>query len=186
MKLNIYIISHPIIKILSNSIIRNNKIIIKDSQQYKYLGFLLIYETMRKYINIKSIYIKKTNYVKTIYVTDPNKENYIFTNLIETYKIIGEITLLLPEIKVVNIDTKKKIEKIHLDLKNTNTNKEIIIFDTVLKSTWIIEIVKDLNKNKEICIENIKIACLACYNQILNKLGKEYPKLQIYTTEIIY
>nr|QCI06375.1 hypothetical protein [Dictyurus purpurascens] len=185
MQLNIYIVSHPIIKILSNSIIENNKITNISIYNEKYLGFLLIYELMRKYIKINSIYIKKINYVKKIYIKNHNKQHYIITNLIETYKIIGEITSLLPDIKIININTKQNIQQIE-NLQNITFNTEIIIFDKILKSSWILQIIRHLIRKRKICIENIQIVCLACYNQILDKLGNEYPKLEIYTAKIIY
>jgi len=187
MRLNIYIISHPIIQILSSSIIydKNNTI---SSFNYKYLGVLLIYEMMRKNIKTKSIYIKNINSVKKNYYIDQNQKYYMITNLINTYTIISDIKILMPEIEIIDIKNKENIcDKINENNKLNigNINNNIIIFDVILYESSIIELMMYIRQNTKISINNIQIACLACYNQLLDKLGNEYPTLNIYTTKII-
>lgn len=187
MQLNIYIISHPVIRLLSNSINydKNHNFI---SDKYNYIGLLLIYEIMRKCIKTQSIYIKKINFIEKIYHTDPNEKYYIITNLINTYSMITNIKKIIPEIQLIHIENKEKnfaainqINKLNL-LKN---NKKIIIFDDILYESNIIELIKYIIENTKVSINNIQIACLACYNQLLDKLGSRYPTLNIYTTKII-
>lgn len=190
MLLNIYLISHPIIKLLSNSLISSN--INQENNYYvdyhnKYIGLFLIYETMRKYIDIKSIYVKKIFYFKEIHLLNNKKEYYIITNLLNTSHIIGELKILIPNIKIINIDYSKNKLNINIikQINPSNKNQDIIIFTNILSENWINELINDLTISSNISTKNMHIACIACYHQILEKLGKQYPHLNVYTTKII-
>nr|QCI04796.1 hypothetical protein [Bornetia secundiflora] len=191
MQLNIYLISHPIIKLLSSSIVSSNTEKLIAINQYKNLGLLLIYEITRKYIQIQTIYIKNINTYKEISLLKPYQHYYIFTNLQDTYKMLSEIELIVPNIQIFDIEY-KNISAIQNDQNLINnfihyeqTNTQIIILDNVLKESHIIQLIKYLNLYKAIPISRIHIACIACYNHILNIIGMQYPELKIYTTKII-
>nr|YP_010155939.1 uracil phosphoribosyltransferase [Cumathamnion serrulatum]QQY85326.1 uracil phosphoribosyltransferase [Cumathamnion serrulatum] len=187
MLLNIYLISHPIIKLLSKSFISTQINETQNNYKYKYISLFLFYEMMRKYLQIKIIYVKKVSYIETFYLLESNKEYYIITNLLNTYNAIGEIKILMPNITILNINSQAQL--LYRDIKginkSTNKMKRIIILENILDQQSIIELITILIKENNIYIENIHIICITCYNQILDKLGKKYPKLNIYTTQII-
>nr|QCI04536.1 hypothetical protein [Apoglossum ruscifolium] len=187
MLLNIYLISHPIIKILSNSItyLNNNQTI--NEYNYKYLGLFLIYEIMRKHISLKSIYINKISYIKEISILDSNIEYYIITNLLNTHYIIGDIKILIPNINIINItnNIESMNDQIKEQINYLNKNKKIIILDNILDQSWTMILISNLINELNINTNSINIACLACYNQILDNIGQKYPQLNIYTTKII-
>lgn len=182
MALNIYIISHPILKLFTNTIIYNQ--INTNTSQEKYIGLILIYEMIRKYIKVKQIYIKYINYIREINIIQPDQTYYIFTNLINTYNMIADIKILLPNIKIINFE-----ENINKSFKNKtkdiNKKANIIILDIILNKSSCIDLIKYLQIEINIPLHNINICCIKCYNDILEKLGTQYPKLNIYTAQII-
>nr|YP_009392377.1 uracil phosphoribosyltransferase [Osmundaria fimbriata]ARW60939.1 uracil phosphoribosyltransferase [Osmundaria fimbriata] len=187
MPLNIYIISHPIIKILSNPIINTKENQYTNKYYYeKYLGFLLIYETLRKYVKIRKFYIKSLKSIRNFYLTNTGTKYLIFTHLSTHYKLIADISILLPDIEIINIE-----HKIHSNFgldsffkiqDNTNT----FILESVIKDNKIIDLVEYLHQKKQIKLDNINIVCISSYQKILSQLNYKYPKLKVYTTEIIY
>jgi len=187
MQLNIYIISHPLIQLLYNSIDNrtNSNISIYN---HKYIGLILLYETMRKYVEIQTIYIKNINSIKTSYYKNPCEKHFIITNIVNTYHIISDIKTLIPEVKIIHIDSKKRnLSNIYKDnnLNLLNKKYKIIILYDILYDYNTINLIDDIIENTNISINNIQIACLACYSQLLNKIGSKYPTLNIYTTKII-
>lgn len=188
MQLNIYLISHPIIKLLSSS--SNYQNTSNYINEKKYLGLLLFYEMMRKNFFIQTLYIKQILNFKTIYLPDFHQNNYIITNLSDTYFIVSEIVGIIPNLEIINIDqfhqdyyAKHKIKEMLLSCKKIK--KKIIIFNTTLIENYIIQIIEFLISEIKINIEEINITCLTCSNQVLNKISKKYSELNIYTTKII-
>ena len=108
MLLNIYILSHPIIKLLSPSITKLNNNEEINHENIKYIGLFLIYEITRKYIILESIYIKKIFYIQEIHLPKKNEEYYIITDLVKTYKIVGEVQNLIPNLKIVHINNQNE------------------------------------------------------------------------------
>nr|QCI05939.1 hypothetical protein [Dasysiphonia japonica] len=187
MLLNIYILSHPIIKLLSPSITQLNTNEEINHDNIKYIGIFLIYEITRKYISLESIYIKKIFYIQEIHLPNKNEEYYIITDLVKTYKIIGEIQNLIPNIKILHINNQRSLSEINIKEENNclNQNKHIIIFENIITTNLIINLIEQLNNKNNIKIKNIHITCIACYNQVLDELGQRYPQLNLYTTKII-
>lgn len=181
MPLNIYIISHPIIKLLKNSLINNKN---QNEYSYRYIGFLLIYEIVRKYIKITTINIKCVYYTQVRNILNKNEKYYIFTDLVNTYHMITDIKILLPNIKIINFEKtinqslKEKIERI-------NQNNQILIFDINLNKSSTLELITYIQKETDISLKQITLGCINCNNNIVEKFGKIYPKLNIYTTQII-
>nr|WGH12787.1 Uracil phosphoribosyltransferase [Echinothamnion sp.] len=183
MTLNIYEISHPIIKILVTQINEN-----KQEQNYKYLGLLLIYEIFRKYIDIKKIYIKQVRKIKDYNVINKNRTYYILTNLSKTYDIINEIKIILPQIRIIHTDyqntqeIEKSIKNLTIDLKQDR----ILIIEKITNNSKIMNLIKYLKKQKNLKNQHINIGCIISHEETLNYIGNDYPKLNVYTTKIIY
>jgi len=188
MKLNIYIISHPLIKILTTGIISyesNHSKITSRYKNHQYLGILLIYEILRKWIKISNIYIKKLDYIHEISIIDNDQKNYIITNIIDNYHTITEIEKLFPqtELKHININNLQSWEKINIQYINSKTN--LIILENFLNNENILNLIHYINTIHKINHSCIKIACITCTNKILEKISTRYTDLNIYTTKII-
>jgi len=190
MKLNIYIISNPISELLSNSIyrIKDNKYS-QYSDKYKYISLFLIYEIFRKYLKIQKVYIKYAYSIKDLYTTYPKKKNFILTNISQTYKMLTDVTNIIPNIEIINIEYNKINELSIIEAENIINmyhNPNILILEEILNSESTIKLLKYLDKKTSISLEEINIACIGCYHEILNKINNIYPQLKIYTTQIIY
>nr|YP_009399006.1 uracil phosphoribosyltransferase [Cliftonaea pectinata]ARW68066.1 uracil phosphoribosyltransferase [Cliftonaea pectinata] len=190
MQLNIYTISHPIIELLSNSTIYNSRDESNAQFYYKHIGLFLLYEVLRKQIKIEKIYVKYTYSIKDLCLISPCTKNCILTNLKDTYSMLGDIKILMPSIEIINVkyDNYKLdiIDKTKLlKLQEKYNNLKILILENNLKNDTIINLIDNLKNENKILIKDIKIACITSYYEILNKLGKIYPKLVIYTTKIV-
>nr|YP_010171062.1 uracil phosphoribosyltransferase [Chondria tumulosa]QSD57203.1 uracil phosphoribosyltransferase [Chondria tumulosa] len=186
MQLNIYNISHPIIKLLSNVIKENKKNEIISSYYYKNLGLLLMYEILRKHITIKKIYIKSIYSIKLINLTNQKRKYIIVTNLLYNYEMLQDIKILLPDIDIININC-EQINKSKVKINDTIIKKiEIFILEKELKNINILEVIKYFISHYNISINHISIISIISYENILNELSKKYPKLKVYTTEISY
>nr|YP_010619566.1 hypothetical protein orf182 [Xiphosiphonia pinnulata]WAX03579.1 hypothetical protein orf182 [Xiphosiphonia pinnulata] len=182
MKLNIYKISHPIIKTLLSHLHLNKK-----EQHYKYIGFLLIYEIFRKYIEINKIYIKQINNIKLIDVINKNKKYLILTDISNTYDIINNIKEILPEVHIIHVDYQDtyKIEESLKNLKIDINISKILIVEKIINNDTIINLIKYLKKKKNLHSKDINIGCIISNEETLNKMGNHYPELKVYTTKII-
>nr|YP_009396506.1 uracil phosphoribosyltransferase [Polysiphonia scopulorum]ARW65692.1 uracil phosphoribosyltransferase [Polysiphonia scopulorum] len=186
MQLNIYKISHPIIQLILNDIKNHNK---KNEKNYyyKYIGFLIIYEMLRKYIQTKHIYIKLIDNVKSVTVHNCRKRYLILTDISKTYDMIADVKVILPNIEVINVNY-KNLEEIEYSIKNlqiTEQETNIFIIDKITISENIIKLITYLNHKHYISISNITIGCITCYHETLNQISNHYPELNIYTTDII-
>ena len=187
MQLNIYVLSHPIIKIISNYITENNyekNINSYLPQEQKVLGLLIFYESMRKWLNIEKLYLQNIQSIQELYIFDPNKSYLLLTNFQQTYSMLEYIEQLIPQIKIYHVETNLKL---NTDLQNNiNKNTKIIIFEKTIEENNILSYISFLNKNYKIMIAQMTILCFTCHNKILDKIGQKYPTLNIYTTKIIY
>nr|YP_009391544.1 uracil phosphoribosyltransferase [Platysiphonia delicata]ARW59688.1 uracil phosphoribosyltransferase [Platysiphonia delicata] len=177
MLLNIYLISHPLIKTLSNSITDFNENKNYNHNKYKYLGLFLFYEMFRKHINIYKIYIKAISNIKQVNLLSSKKDYYIITDLLNTYNVIGEIKSLVPEIQVLNYKQEIKFNKNEL-------SKQIILLEILLDNKKIIDLISLLIEEYNINENDILVACIASKNEVLKKMGEMFPNLKIYTTKI--
>nr|WCH55627.1 hypothetical protein [Hypnea pseudomusciformis] len=191
MPLNIYIISHPIISILSTQIISslqtNNKI---NEPIYSEINFLLIYELLRKWIKVKNIYIKDINKMKEISMFNPKESYILFTNIEKYYNIINHLKILMPKLSLRHIDIDKNnndYTKIYFNSKNSKypQNNKIIIVQKILNNDAIIHFINQLINEYKIHINSIKIICIACHKKVLEAINTKYSNLDIYTTKII-
>nr|YP_009399609.1 uracil phosphoribosyltransferase [Dictyomenia sonderi]ARW69215.1 uracil phosphoribosyltransferase [Dictyomenia sonderi] len=183
MKLSIYKISHPIIKILLDDLNPNKK-----EQNYRYIGFLFIYEIFRKYIEINNIYIKQVKDIKHINVINNNKQYLILTNISNTYDIINDIKAILPQIKIVHVNYKsiKTIEESLKHLKIDSEISKILIIEKITNNNTIINLIEYLKKKKNLRSQDINIGCIISKEETLHNMGNHYPELTVYTTKIIY
>lgn len=178
MQLNIYLLTHPFIQVLSNHIIekeeQNNFIYYLKSQQ---LGTFLIYEIVRKWISLKNIYIKKVNHIQQLKVNYPFESYFIISDLTTSHHIITNAAKLLPytQFKSIN-DIYEKV--------NYNKDEKIIFFEKSLCSYNTIKSIDYLIKYRDINVNQMKVACIICNNKVLNQIGEQYPGLEIYTTKI--
>nr|ARW69426.1 uracil phosphoribosyltransferase [Polysiphonia sp.] len=182
MKLNIYKISHPIIKTMLSKIDQTNQ-----QYYYKYIGLLFIYEILRKHIDVKRIYIKQINETKYLDIINKNNKHFILTDLSCTYDMISDIRTMLPSINIVNINyqnidhTKESINDLNVNL----SQDKIIILEKVTRNDKIINLINYLNNKKNIDTANINVSSIISCEKILNKIGSQYPKLKVYTTKIL-
>nr|ARW60707.1 uracil phosphoribosyltransferase [Polysiphonia sp.] len=182
MKLSIYQISHPIIKIVLTKIDYKNQ-----EFNYKYIGFLFIYEIFRKCININRIYIKQIKKIKYFDTMNNSEKYFILTNLSYTYDLISDITTILPDINIIqiNYNSISNIEHSIKNLKIESTKDKVFILEKITKNENILNLVKYLKHKKKIDTQNINISCIMIYEETLNKIGNQYPELKVYTTKIL-
>nr|QOS04516.1 uracil phosphoribosyltransferase [Sarcopeltis skottsbergii] len=184
MRLNIYLISHPIIKQLSLSIINTS---LKNKQIYQYnaklLGCLLIYETVRKWIIIHYISIKNIDSKKELYKFDAKESYIILTNLTECGDIVSDINTILPQMYLQHINFNNYYEDNYIHL-NMIKKEKIIIVEKFLNNYSIIRLLDYLLLEQKVRISQIKIICITCSHSICEYLGNKYQSLEIYTTKM--
>nr|UAD87301.1 hypothetical protein [Gracilaria pacifica] len=184
MGLNIHTLIHPTIQKLADEIIYQ-----KSYQPFecknneKTLGMLIFYETLRKWLKIDNIYIKKIDMLQESHLSNQLDKYLVITNIIECYNILADVERILPESYLQHIDLNdiNAISNYHKKLKEY----KIIIFEKFLKNYAIIEIINYLQINNKINLNDVKIICLTCSNNVLKYLAKKYPQLNIYTIKII-
>nr|YP_009243962.1 uracil phosphoribosyltransferase or UMP pyrophosphorylase [Sporolithon durum]AMK96204.1 uracil phosphoribosyltransferase or UMP pyrophosphorylase [Sporolithon durum] len=193
MKLSVYIISHPLILQLSN-LINNNK---TNKQNYNYqnicktLGFLVIYETIRTWLKFEKLYIHKIEGVKEIILANSEESYLIITNIAKNIDLISTIKDLIPKCKLglIHLFKTDKIYQISKTFnslpKDISKNQKIIILDKYIETEGTIKLIEYLVKIKKVDLNQIRISCIACEKRGLKKIAYSYPKIRIYTTEII-
>nr|YP_009394025.1 uracil phosphoribosyltransferase [Polysiphonia sertularioides]ARW62587.1 uracil phosphoribosyltransferase [Polysiphonia sertularioides] len=188
MQLKIYKISHPVLKIIMNQI--NETHIKQSKQEYysRYIGFLMIYEILRRYIKIQNLYIKIIEGTKTIEEINQNRRYIILTDISQTYNMITDIKSLISNIEVFHIDyknnydIKKSMEKINLDIKDAY----IFIIERITEDYKVLDLINILHKNQKILIKNIVLGNIFINDIILKTIGNQYPEMTVYTTKINY
>nr|YP_010986089.1 uracil phosphoribosyltransferase [Polyopes affinis]WOL37007.1 uracil phosphoribosyltransferase [Polyopes affinis] len=189
MQLNIYIISHPIIQQLSSQITCSTT---KTDNTYnrtcKQLGFLMIYEVMRTWMQVQNIYIKKINQTKQLCILKKEESYIVFTDLINSHNIITEAIDLIPQVELNHVNFEQKSipnENIHYSSQvEIKQKQKVIIINLKFNNNKIIHFLDYLIIKKHVKISQIKIICITCKHQVLEKMGNKYPALNIYTTNI--
>nr|UAT97802.1 uracil phosphoribosyltransferase [Ahnfeltia fastigiata] len=191
MQLNVYIISHPLIKQIASITNNENLISCIKEKKTQQLGLLLIYETIRRWLIIQSLYIKKLHLIKEIDIIHKTESYTIITNIPHNQSLVSEITTLLPNSQLSLIHIYEKEGKWHINHKcNFIPNiiekyKKIIIIEKYLQTGYITELLDYLLSEKNVRISQIRITCIACQALTLEILGAKYPYLSIYTTKIV-
>lgn len=187
MKLNIHLISHPLIQNLSSTV--NNKILPLNitNQTLKYLGLFTIYETFRRWIKVYKLTIKQIQCKKEIVITDPKESFTIIFNDLYYLSMFQEIQLLLPKINLKLIQTNEisTLNKSPSIFKDINLSTKIIIVNYKIDIYYIQYLVDHCINKENININQIYLICIICHTNQLTQLSKQYDNLTIYTTQII-
>nr|YP_009395483.1 uracil phosphoribosyltransferase [Polysiphonia infestans]ARW64463.1 uracil phosphoribosyltransferase [Polysiphonia infestans] len=186
MQLRIYKISHPLIKLMLGRI--NTECISNIDREYceRYMGFLIIYEILRKSIILKRIYIGLLGGTKEIEITDNKTKNIILTNTSETYSMITEIKCIISNLEVIHLEYDNEI-RIENYIKNNSTmNKSscILILEKITKDYQIMNLLDYLISTENITQNQISIGNIFSKSEVLKKISKRYPELKIYTTQV--
>lgn len=194
MRLNVYLISHPVIQKLSTDIINyisQDRSIKHNYHLFHLLSILLIYEVTRKWIEPYNIYIPSIDSIKKLCIFNPRESYLVLTNLMHYGNILLDIHNILPKANIQHINTSSDqsvLEYINNSFLKSNYNDEInyskvVIIDSFLNIS-IVKILDYLIAQKKINISQIKIICITCNNNILEQVGEKYPLINIYTTKI--
>lgn len=188
MQLNIYSISHPIIQLLSNTTTIKNKNSILSYCYYKNLGLLLMYEILRKYITIQNVYIKSLYSTKELKLISYDEQYLVLTDISSSYELISGIKTLIPNIDIININYTniKNEQNLIKEIEPVNAKTQIFILEKQLKNVNIINVIKYLTLMYKIPINQINIVCIKSEQKILKQIGSIYPKVKVYTTQILY
>lgn len=187
MQLRIYKISHPITKLISNNLLNKNVSGAHNELYYRYLGFLILYEMFRKNLKIKNLHIKTVKGINILNVIDNTFKYIILTNIIETYSIINEIKLVLPNITIIHVEYENfnNLNDRMRELNHNYRNANIFIIEKKTESDKITYIIDYLKKEKNVSLDNINIGNILSDSIALEKIGQKYPEIKIYTTQII-
>ena len=180
MKLNIHIISHPIIQNLSS--ITTNQTVPSNINNLalKQLGLLILYEAIRNWIKTYRLTIKQINHRKEITIIDPKESFTIVSNVFKYLSLIQDIQFILPNSNF------KLIEENNLNhLVEINRNTKIIIVTYKIKLQYILDLLDYFLHKKNIQIHKIRLVCIKCETNQLIEISKKYNKLDIYTTQLI-
>lgn len=188
MKLNIHVISHPIIKYLSSLTQQKNLQINTKKQILKQIGLFLSYESIRNWLTTYNLIIKTLNETKNIVIIDPKESFIIIANTTEDINLIQELQYLLPEcnIKLIPIDIINTPNNCYIETifsKINYTYAKVIIINHYIQTQYILNLI-NLLINNNIEIHQIRLNCINCNTDQLIKISNKYPKLNIYTTAI--
>lgn len=189
MKLNIYIISHPIIQIFNNYITNshyNTENNISNKKYHSQIMMFLIYELFRKTILIQNIYINKLDTIKHLAKMNSMQKNYIFTNIVENFDLISEISTVFPNTKLQHYDINNINSINNINKYDFNHITNIIIVEKFLEKYDIIKLLEDLINRTHIEEKQIIITCITCNHQIVERIGEKYNHIKLYTTKIIH
>lgn len=187
MKLNIHLISHPLIQNLSS--ITKNKLLPPNitNQALKHLGLFIMYETFRKWIKIYKLTIKQIQSKKEVVIIDPKESYTIVFNDLYYLSMFQEIQLLLPKINLRFIESNQiSIANNSQSLfQNITLSTKIIIVNYKIDVYYIQHLIDYMINIKNIHINRIYLICIICCTDQLIQLSKQYNNLTIYTTQII-
>nr|AYR06380.1 uracil phosphoribosyltransferase [Rhodogorgon sp.] len=191
MKLNIHIVTHPIIQQLTSKLKNNSTNHIAQDKTSQQLGIFLIYETIRNWLKNQELYIKNIYFIKRFILANPKDSCMIITNIPQNFNLIQEVQGFIPNCQTVLVNICKADNGWQVNPlfnfipSRINENKKIIILDKDLHLETVIVLINYLTTNKHIKLSQIRISSITCNIQTLQILSDKYPKLNIYTTEII-
>ena len=142
MRLNIYLISHPIIQKLSTQIRYSISTYSQTRTNYRLLQkiyILLVYEVVRKWITINTVYIQNIDNFTELNLFNSQESYLIITNLMNCGNIIHDLNDMLPKsyIQHINLNRENIIDDNCLDHEITNIIQEtkiLIIYNVLTKS----------------------------------------------------
>lgn len=184
MKLNIHLLSHPLIQNLSSAT-NNSSYSYNILNQYsKYLGLFIIYETIRTWTKIHKLTIKTTKQKKDLIIIDPKESYTIIFNNLNYVNMFQEIQLILPKLDLKLIEQNNNNNRKQLNFSQDNRQK-ILIAHYQMDLSYIRDIIDNLHDINNFKLEQIRIACVECKTSQLIQLGEIYSNLTIYTTNIV-
>ena len=185
MKLNIHILSHPIIQYLYS--INRQTYLANSLQQHiqRQLGTFLIYESIRNWIQTHQLIIKQITTYKEIILLDKHESYLLITNHFKSLSLVQEIEYILPKCSI-NLITIEDLHNIKLNesMQNIECHHKVIIVTYNLSSKYIIQLINTILNISPIKINQIRITCIKCHSEQLIKISNKYPELNIYTTNI--
>lgn len=187
MKLNIHLVSHPIIQSLSSSITNQEILAARKNHTLKHLGLFLTYEAIRTWIKSYKLAIKQTKGLKEMTLIDPKESFIIVFNSIQYLGFFHEVQELIPKsrLELINADAINNSKDITIiEPATINSYTKIIIATYQLKSEYILNLVKQMTEKHKISIRRIRVACIVCKTNELIELSQQYSDLNIYTTAI--
>lgn len=183
MKLNIHLMSHPVIQHLSSTIIDKQLNSYNTYQILRQLGLLITYETIRNWLRTYKLTIKQIKQEKEIIIIDPKESYIVIFNNIESLSLLQEMQLLIPKIQlelIYNYDIINKNRLIKID-----SYTKIIIINNKIEVGYLVNLLDYLTKNNNVKTNQIRLTCIECETNQLIAISKEYAELNIYTTKII-
>jgi len=186
MKLNIHLMSHPVIQHLSNTIIDKKFKSDNTYQTLRQLGLLITYETIRNWVRTYKLTIKQIEKEKEVVIIDPKESYLIILNDLESLSLLQEIQLLIPKIKlelIYKYDIGEKNQYIN-KLQSVDSYTKIIMINHKIEVGYVINLLDYLTKNNNIKTNQIRLTCIECETNQLLAISKKYAELNIYTTKI--
>lgn len=186
MKLNIHLMSHPIIQSICEKFTHQKDPSYVADQNLKNLGLLIIYETMRDWLKTYKISIQQIESGRDFIITDP-KESYviIFSNL-KHLSFFYEIKDLLPKSELILINENEARNKSKEKSVQINSYTKIVISLFQLNAIYAAEVIKSLVAQYKVKMSQIRLTSVICKEDELNKLSEQYRYLNIYTSKIIH
>ena len=187
MKLNIQLISHPIIQSLAELIINDKKHVNAQDSIVKNLGLLIIYETIRSWIKIYKLKIKRIKLHEEIVSTDPKESYVIIINDLKYFNYFYEVKNLIPQINFQLIKEDEINEKniAVSDCVKINQCTKIIIALRKLNAEYVSSLIDHLIKNKNIGSDKINLISIVCTKNQIIKLSQQHSYLSLYTSKIL-
>lgn len=187
MKLNIHILSHPIIQNLANTIKLQSLSSSIIYQNLRQLGLFITYETTRNWLKIYHLNIKQVQNKKKISIIDPKESYLIIFNHLEQLSLLQEIPILLPQVtlQLINKNDIKLCNQNTIELPAINNYTKVIITCNEVNIEYIENLLYYLNNHNNIQTNLIRLICIKCTTKQLIALSKKYNQLNIYTTQII-
>lgn len=185
MKLNIHVISHPIIKNLSEVIVHHKTHGHTTNHKKRNFGLLIMYEAIRDWLKIYSLHVKQLRSKQPITIIDPKESCVIILNSMQYFNYFCELDNLLPRIqfKLVSTDGISETSKDYA-FNDINQYTKVIIALHQLNSEYVINLTECLIKKSGIRIDQIRLISILCREDELIKLSQTYKRLRIYTSRI--
>nr|YP_009589083.1 uracil phosphoribosyltransferase or UMP pyrophosphorylase [Corallina ferreyrae]QBL75599.1 uracil phosphoribosyltransferase or UMP pyrophosphorylase [Corallina ferreyrae] len=188
MKLNIHILSHPIIQYLSSITKEKNLQSNIKNHTLRQLGLFLLYETMRNWLTTHKLTIKTINEHKSITIIDTKESYTIITNTNTNLSLIQEIQCLLPKCDInfipIKILDSTNISNLDQIIEIIHPYQKIIIISYNINTQYILKLMLYLTDIHNVKIQQIRLIAINCTTENLISISKIYPKLNVYTTGI--
>ena len=187
MRLNIHLISHPIIQNLASKNISKQATLNIKYETLRQLGMLITYEATRNWLKSYRIKIKQINCSRETTIIDPKDSYLIIFNDLKYLSLFQEIQLLLPKVSlklVHDIDLNNYSQNL-TELPEVNIFSKIIVVTYEVEPEYVNNLLNYLVNNQQIKINRIRLTCVKCYNDALIRISKQHTDLNIYTAKII-